>query len=130
MTPAPLHGIWKMIRAELSGEPAHPLVVDNTTLEISATHYSVRFGAEIADRGHVTAADFAANATAAAAHPILTLRGLEGPNTGRVISAIYQAKGDLLRICYGLDGTTPDAFLTRADTPRYLVVYRRKSVSA
>lgn len=126
MTPTPLHGIWKMIRAELSGEPAHPLVVDNTTLEISATHYSVRFGEEIADRGHVVAAA----ATAAEAHPILTLRGLEGPNTGRVISAIYQAKGDLLRICYGLDGTTPDAFVTRADTPRYLVVYRRKSVSA
>ena len=126
MTPAPLHGIWKMIRAELSGEPAHPLIVDNTTLEISATHYSVRFGEEIADRGHVAAAD----ATAAEAHPILTLRGLEGPNTGRVISAIYQAKGDLLRICYGLDGTTPDAFVTRADTARYLVVYRRKSVSA
>jgi uncharacterized protein (TIGR03067 family) len=126
MTPAPLHGIWKMIRAELSGEPAHPLIVDNTTLEISATHYSVWFGEEIADRGHVVAAD----ATAAEAHPILTLRGLEGPNTGRVISAIYPAKGDLLRICYGLDGTTPDAFVTRADTPRYLVVYRRKSVSA
>lgn len=126
MTPAPLHGIWKMVRAELSGEPAHPLVVDNTTLEITSTHYSVRFGEEIADRGHVVAAD----ATAAEAHPILTLRGLEGPNTGRVISAIYQAKGDLLRICYGLDGTTPDALVTRADTPRYLVVYRRKSVSA
>ena len=126
MTPAPLHGIWKMVRAELSGEPAHPLVVDNTTLEITATHYSVRFGEEIADRGHVVAAD----ATAAEAHPILTLRGLEGPNTGRVISAIYQSKGDLLRICYGLDGTTPNAFVTRADTPRYLVVYRRKSVSA
>ena len=126
MTPAPLHGIWKMIRAELSGEPAHPLIVDNTTLEISATHYSVRFGEEIADRGHVVAAD----ATAAEAHPILTLRGLEGPNTGRVISAIYQAKGDLLRICYGLDGTTPDAFVTRAEIPRYLVVYRRKSMSA
>ena len=126
MTPVSLHGTWKMVRAELSGEPAHPLIVDNTTLEISATHYSVRFGEEIADRGHVVAAD----ATAAEAHPILTLRGLEGPNTGRVISAIYQAKGDLLRICYGLDGTTPDAFVTRADTPRYLVVYRRKSVSA
>jgi len=125
MMPAALHGTWKMVRAELSGEPAHPLVVDNTTLEISATHYSVHFGAEIADRGHVAAAD----ATAADAHPILTLRGLEGPNTGRVISAIYQAKGDLLRICYGLDGTTPEAFATRADTLRYLVVYRRKSAS-
>ena len=123
MTPVSLHGTWKMVRAELSGEPAHPLVVDNTTLEITATHYSVRFGPEISDRGHLTATDPAAGA----APPILTLRGLEGPNTGRVISAIYQAKGDLLRICYGLDGTTPDAFVTRADTLRYLVVYRRKS---
>jgi uncharacterized protein (TIGR03067 family) len=125
MTPVSLHGTWKMVRAELSGEPAHPLVVDNTTLEITATHYSVRFGPEIADRGHLVASDPAASD----APPILTLRGLEGPNTGRVISAIYQAKGDLLRICYGLDGTTPDAFVTRADTPRYLVVYRRKSAS-
>ena len=122
MTPAPLHGIWKMIRAELSGEPAHPLIVDNTTLEISATHYSVRFGEEIADRGHVVAAD----ATAAEAHPILTLRGLEGPNTGRVISAIYQAKGDLLRICYGLDGEPPSAFTSPPGSPRYLATSRRK----
>lgn len=126
MTPAKLHGTWKMVRAELSGEPAHPLVVDNTTLEISATHYKVRFGQEIADRGHITAADF----SDPAAHPILTLRGVEGPNTGRVISAIYQAKGDLLRICYGLDGTTPEAFATHSDSPRYLVVYRRNPPSA
>ena len=30
----PLCGTWKMVRAELAGEPAHPLLVDNTTVVV------------------------------------------------------------------------------------------------
>lgn len=115
----PLHGTWQMIRAELAGEPAHPLLVENTTLEITHVHYYVRYDREIADRGHVAHSD-------GEPHPQLTLHGTEGPNAGRIIPAIYQCKGDLLRICYGLDGSPPAAFASPAGSSLYLVTYRRK----
>jgi uncharacterized protein (TIGR03067 family) len=113
-----LHGTWKMIRAELAGEPAHPLLVEHTTLEITPVHYLVRYDREVADRGHITV-------TASEPHPQLTLHGTEGPNAGRIIPAIYQHKGDLLRICYGLDGAPPSAFASPAGSQLYLVTYRR-----
>ena len=115
-----LYGTWKMIRAELAGEPAHPLLVEHTTLELTPEHYLVRYDREIADRGHITL-------TASAPHAQLNLHGIEGPNAGRIIPAIYQRKGDLLRICYGLDGAPPVAFGSPAGSPLYLVTYRLKS---
>jgi uncharacterized protein (TIGR03067 family) len=114
-----LHGTWQMIRAELAGEPAHPLLVENTTLEITSARYYVRYDREIADRGHIALAD-------GEPHPQLTLRGTEGPNAGRSIPAIYQRRGDLLRICYGLDGSAPTAFASHAGSQLYLVTYRLK----
>jgi NAD(P)-dependent dehydrogenase (short-subunit alcohol dehydrogenase family) len=47
-------------------------------------------------------------------------------NAGRSIRAIFQLKGDLIRICYGLDGTTPTAFHSPAGSAHYLATYRRK----
>jgi hypothetical protein len=39
---------------------------------------------------------------------------------------LYQLAGDRLRVCYGLDGVTPDAMATRARDQRYLATYARK----
>lgn len=116
----PLHGTWKMVRAELAGEPAHPLLVDNTTVEFTHDRYAVSYDREIADRGRYTF-------TPGDPHHHLTLRGTKGPNAGRTIPAIFQRKGELLRICYGLDGTTPGAFTSPPGSLLYLVTYRRKS---
>ncbi|MBC7368433.1 MAG: hypothetical protein H7343_16750 [Undibacterium sp.] len=115
----PLHGTWKMIRAELAGEPAHPLLVDNTTVELTLDRYTVRYDGEIADRGRYTF-------TLGELHHHLMLHGVEGPNAGRAIPAIFQRKGELLRICYGLDGSAPAAFASPPGSQLYLVTYRRK----
>ncbi len=120
VAPASLQGTWKMVRAELAGEPAHPLLVDNTELAFTANRYAVYYDREIADRGRYTLAP-------GELHPSLTLHGVEGPNAGRTIPAIYQTKGELLRICYGLDGSTPTAFASPPGSQLYLVTYRRKS---
>ena len=117
----PLHGTWKMVRAELAGEPAHPLLVDNTTLQLTLDCYSVSYSGEIADRGHYTFAFKLGDP-----QHLLTLRGTHGPNAGRAIPAIFQRKGELLRICYGLDGTIPVVFASPAGSQLYLVTYRRK----
>jgi uncharacterized protein (TIGR03067 family) len=118
----PLKGTWKMVRAELAGEPAHPLLVDNTTIQLTLDRYAVYYNGEIADRGHYTF-----SFTLGDPHHPLTLRGTNGPNAGRTIPAIFQRKGELLRICYGLDGTTPSVFTSPPNSQFYLVTYRLKS---
>ena len=54
------------------------------------------------------------------------LEKIQLTNAGRTIPAIFQRKGELLRICYGLDGTTPTTFATTAGSSHYLAIYRRK----
>jgi uncharacterized protein (TIGR03067 family) len=112
-----IDGTWAMVRAELDGDAAPDLVVSKSEIEFTAGAYVVRFGGEPADRG-----TFALGITAA--HPTLELQVLEGPNTGRAIPAIYQRRGDLLRVCYGLDGVAPADFSTAPGQQRYLVTYR------
>lgn len=117
MSLAPLHGRWQMIRAELSGEGAPELIAQRTVLEIAATGYTVTFDGRTVDTGACEVIDPAARR--------LVLRGAAGPNAGRVIRCVYQLVGDRLRICYGLDGETPDKFATNPGEARYLATYRR-----
>lgn len=49
-----------------------------------------------------------------------------GPNRGRVLQAIYQYRGNTLRICYGLsDGERPLEFAAPPASRRCLVAYQR-----
>ncbi|MDF3056828.1 MAG: hypothetical protein K0R17_1043 [Rariglobus sp.] len=110
-----LHGTWHPIRAELDGEAAPALALERMELILQSDAYSVSFAGMVHDRG-----TFIQTASA------LVLTAHHGPNTGRVIPAIYQLAGDRLRICYGMDGTAPTAFQTSTGSRRYLVTYRRQ----
>jgi uncharacterized protein (TIGR03067 family) len=114
-----LQGIWEMTRAESGGEPSADLLALRVELHLTADTYHVHFAGELADRGTYSRVD-------PAPHTTLILLGAHGPNAGRTIPCIYQLVGDLLRVCYGLDGTTPSAFVTTAASPHYLAFYRRK----
>lgn len=118
MNPA-LTGTWEMIRAESGGEHSLELLALRVELVIAASHYTVRFGDQVADRGTLT---FVSAADAA-----FTLAGTEGPNLGRTIPCLYQLAGDRLRVCYGMDGTAPTTFASPAGCSHYLATYRRKS---
>jgi uncharacterized protein (TIGR03067 family) len=111
-----LIGTWELIRAEQGGEPSPDLIALRVELEIAAKSYTVRFGGQIADRGALRL-----DSTAT-----LTLTGGDGPNRGRTIPCIFQIAGDRLRICYGMDGTTPKAFASPTGSMHYLATYRRK----
>lgn len=113
-----LEGVWEMVRAELSGEAAPEVVVQNTILELAADEYRVRFRGEVMDQGSFEPA---------AAPATLLLRGTTGPNSGRSIPCLFQINGDRLRICYGLDGSQPNAFKTSAGEARYMATYRKVS---
>ena len=112
-----LEGVWEMVRAEFNGEAAPEIVVQNTTLELAAGEYRVRFRGDVMDQGRFEPATTATT---------LLLRGTTGPNSGRSIPCLYQINGDRLRICYGLDGSQPNAFKTTAGEARYMATYRRK----
>lgn len=62
-------------------------------------------------------------------HPkSMTITGIEGPNRGKVFLAVYELRGDELRICYDLEGAErPAEFATQPDSRQFLATYRRKS---
>jgi len=56
----------------------------------------------------------------------MTITDTAGPNQGKTFPAIYELKGDTLRICYDLSGAKrPTEFKTVAGTQLYLVTYTR-----
>ena len=114
-----LDGIWEMIRAESEGEPSSDLLALRVELHLTADTYHVHFAGELADQGTYTR-------TSSAPHATLILLGAKGSNAGRTIPCIYQLVGDRLRVCYGLDGTTPTTFATTAGSTHYLATYRRR----
>jgi uncharacterized protein (TIGR03067 family) len=57
----------------------------------------------------------------------MTITGTAGPNSGKTFPAIYELKGDTLRICYDLSSAKrPTEFKSIAGTRLYLVTYNRK----
>jgi uncharacterized protein (TIGR03067 family) len=57
----------------------------------------------------------------------MDITGTDGPNKGKTFLAIYERKGDTLRICYDLSGKKrPTEFKTAAGTQLFLVEYKRQ----
>ncbi len=115
-----IDGVWAMVRAEFDGVAAPELVVNNTSLELARGEYRVLFGGEISDAGTFEIDGGTVEKT-------MTLRGIEGPNAGRIIPCLYQLAGNRLRVCYGLDGVKPTELVFSAGKARYFALYRRKA---
>jgi uncharacterized protein (TIGR03067 family) len=120
MTTDPIEGTWLPSKAELAGDVAPDMALAKICLVIHAGTYAVHFGHEVSDSGSYTLGALAEIQT-------IVLTSFSGPNAGRTIPSIYQLVGDRLRICYGLDGTTPTEFAAPAGSPHYLVSYKRKA---
>lgn len=116
MTTPSLTGRWEMTKAELAGEHAPDMLALRVVLDLTTVTYAVSFAGQVADRG-----------TYILDGEKMTLTGTEGPNQGRIIPCILQHRGDLLRVCYGLDGTPPTEFATKPGVQHYLATYRRKT---
>jgi len=115
---ANIEGRWQMVRAELAGERAPELVVQHTELEMRDGRYTVRFDGEVVDGGTYTFVEQPKTS-------VLTFHGKLGLNANRRIPCISQLANSRLRICFGLDGTTPENFATNECKARYLATYRR-----
>ena len=114
-----VQGNWKPAAAELAGQPIPAAVVQSIRLKLDHGKYEVFVG-DKPDRGTYTL-------DAATQPKSITITGTEGPNQGKSFPAIYELKGDTLRICYDLSGAKrPTEFKTLAGTKLYLVTYQRQ----
>ena len=114
-----VQGNWKPAKAELAGQPMPDAVLKSISLKLDNGKYEVFVG-DKPDRGTYTL-------DSATKPKSMTITGTEGPNRGKTFPAIYELKGDTLRICYDLSGTKrPTEFKSVADTQLYLVTYNRK----
>jgi uncharacterized protein (TIGR03067 family) len=114
-----VQGIWKPTKAELAGQPMTDDVLKSISLKLDNGKYEVFVG-DKPDRGTYTV-------DSATKPKSMTITGTEGPNNGKTFPAIYELKGDTLRICYDLSGAKrPTEFKSVAGTKLYLVTYNRK----
>ena len=114
-----VQGNWKPAKAELAGQPMTEAILQSISLKLDNGKYEVFVG-EHPDRGTYTL-------DSAAQPKSITVTGTEGPNHGKTFPAIYELKGDTLRICYDLSGAKrPTEFKSVAGTKLYLVTYQRK----
>jgi uncharacterized protein (TIGR03067 family) len=113
-----LEGTWQAVEAQLGGQPMKAEVIKSITLKMENGKYEVT--AENVDKGTYTI-DPEAKPKA------ITIKGVEGPNVGKTIPAIYELNDDSLSICYGLgQAPRPTEFKSTAGTTVFLVKYKRK----
>jgi len=113
-----IQGTWLPVKAQIRGEEMNEQVLKTITLKLDAGKYEVM--AENLDKGTYTI-------DPAAKPKTIDVTGVEGPNAGKKMPAIYELDGDMLRICYGLGGSPrPTEFKSPAGTKTFLVTYKRK----
>jgi uncharacterized protein (TIGR03067 family) len=113
-----IQGKWIPLAAELSTKKYPDEVLKTMELVMADGKYTVKVGGQL-DEGTV-------KLDASTTPKAIDIMGTEGPNKGRTILAIYELKGDTLRICYDLGGKArPAEFKTEADRPLFLVTYKR-----
>jgi uncharacterized protein (TIGR03067 family) len=114
-----VQGSWTPARADLGGQPMADAVLKSISLKLDDGKYEVFVG-DKPDKGTYTL-------DSTSQPKSVTITGTEGPNQGRTFPAIYELKGDTLRICYDLSGVKrPTEFKSIAGTKLYLVTYNRK----
>ena len=114
-----VQGNWKPAKAELAGQSMTDAVLKSISLKLDNGKDEVFVG-DAPDRGTYTV-------DSTTKPKSMTITGTAGPNSGKTFPAIYELKGDTLRICYDLSGAKrPSEFKTIAGTQLYLVTYNRK----
>jgi uncharacterized protein (TIGR03067 family) len=114
-----LEGTWLPSAAEIDGKKFPDEVRKTIKLELKGDQYTVTVGTQ-PDRG-------TCKRDPSAKPKALDITGTEGPNKDKKILAIYERKGDTLRVCYDLSGKSrPTEFKSEAGTQLFLVTYKRE----
>jgi uncharacterized protein (TIGR03067 family) len=115
-------GTWLPAKAELGGQPFPDEIRKSMKLVLKDDTYTLTLGPQV-DRGTV-------KRTPSATPKTMAITGTDGPNKGRTFLAIYEHKGDTLRVCYDLTGKKhPAEFKTEPGSQLFLVEYHRQKDS-
>lgn len=114
-----MQGTWRPVSGELAGKTLGGDALKSTKLVIDGDKYTVTVG-NSPDKGSL-------KVDASKNPKTMDIVGVEGPNKGKTILAIYEIKNDTLKICYelGLKGR-PTEFKTKPDTQLFLLTYKRE----
>lgn len=113
-----IEGTWRPLVAELAGDRLSDETLQKMKLVMADGNYT--FEEASLDKGTYTL-DTSQKPKA------MDIRGTEGPNRGKLFLAIYELKGDTLRICYDLEGVKrPVEFKTEKNVQQFLVTYKRQ----
>lgn len=114
-----MQGTWVIQSAELSGNPFPPELSKSIQLKIEGDNYVVTSMGK-ADKGTCKLNPTVTPKT-------LEMTGVEGPNAGKTILAIYEVKEGELKVCYDLSGKEfPKEFKSVNGTLLFLVTYTRE----
>lgn len=112
-------GTWKPVTAELNGEAFPDDLIRAMKLVIAKGKYTLTLDTQV-DEGTCTNDPKKSPRT-------LDIKGTKGPNEGRTILAIYEIKGDEMRVCYDMSGKArPTEFSAKKGSGQFLVTYRRE----
>jgi len=121
---AALNGIWQPIAAYVDGEvlPVQDLRVKRLVLE-SGAYQIINHDNQVADRGEIHVND-------SAVPRAMDIIDLEGPFAGRTLRAIFELDGDMLTVCYDLDGSgRPESMQPHEGVILLMITYARASPS-
>jgi uncharacterized protein (TIGR03067 family) len=114
-----LDGTWLPASAALAGKMFPDEVRKSIKLVIKDDNYTATVG-EQREEGTF-------KVMASATPKAMDITPTTGPNKGKKILAIYEHKGDTLRVCYDLSGKNrPTEFKTSEGTQLFLVEYKRQ----
>ncbi len=114
-----LDGTWVPSSAELAGKKLPADAIASWKLVIKDADYTFTSN-EPTDKGTVKVDRSAKPMT-------MDIKGVDGPNKGKTILAIFELNGDILKVCYDVGGQKrPAEFQTKEDTLLFLVHYKRQ----
>jgi len=114
-----MEGKWKVETAELGGKVEDAPELKEILVTITGDRYEVVVK-DKTDRGSLKLDETKSPKT-------MDATDTEGDDIGKVIKAIYEIKGDTLRVCYAMKGDErPTAFATKEGTPLLMITYRRE----
>lgn len=109
-----IQGTWEIVSAEIGGELFPVEAFNEVQLVLKEGTYKLAI-----DEGIYKLLD-------ADGKKGIDVIGEKGPNKGKTIPAIYEIKGDSMKICYDLAGKSrPGKFETEKGTRQFLATYRR-----
>ncbi len=109
-----LHGVWLARTATLGGQTLPDEIAHEIRLELRGDKYVVGN-----DSGRYDHNDDATPRT-------IDIIGVDGPNAGKHILAIYELEGDALTICYDLSCThRPEVFESSHGSLELLIHFKR-----